>query len=231
MKLRLKAMAAAAVTVIALGCSIMDPDDRDELRRRIAALPSETLSHLQKTKLNTNALRWLLTYKKDHNDQVGKLQCRLKAGGTWSGWNDQEPTYTVEDLIQCLLGGGNIPVTYTMCADEFQGRGNAAMNLKILHEEQVPGVTQVECRFVWDFRYEPEKVPSDLTNPRSITVDELIDWLISLPAPPPGFAAPQLVPLLCPLGAGPGWGCPPRPTDLPGEQPTDPTGGEPGDHP
>lgn len=180
--------------------------------------------------MNTNALSWLLTYKDEH-DQVGKLQCRLKAGGTWSGWNDQEPTYTVADLIQCLLEGGDIAVTYTMCADEFQGRGNAAMNLKILHEEQVPGVTQVECRFVWDFRYEPEKVPSNLTNPRSITLDELIDWLISLPAPPPGFALPQLVPLLCPLGAGPGWGCPPRPTDLPGEQPTDPTGGEPGDHP
>ena len=32
MKLLLKAMAVAAVTVIALGCSIMDPDDRDELR-------------------------------------------------------------------------------------------------------------------------------------------------------------------------------------------------------
>ncbi|WP_437587510.1 hypothetical protein [Sorangium sp. So ce1000] len=76
MKLLLKAMAAAAVTVIALGCSIMDPDDRDELRRRIATLPPETLSRLQKTKLNTNALRWLPIYRKDRNDQVGKLQCR-----------------------------------------------------------------------------------------------------------------------------------------------------------
>ena len=162
---------------------------------------------------------------------MGKLQCRLKAGGTWSGWNDQEPTYTVADFIQCLLEGGDIPVTYTMCADQFQSVDGKSRENKILNEEQVPGVTQVECRFVWDSRYEPEKVPSNLTNPRSISLDELIDWLISLPAPPPGFAAPQLVPLLCPLGAGPGWGCPPRPTDLPGEQPTDPTGGEPGDHP
>ena len=56
MKLLLKAMAAAAVTVIALGCSIMDPDDRDELRRRIAMMPAEMQSRLQKTKMNTNAL-------------------------------------------------------------------------------------------------------------------------------------------------------------------------------
>jgi len=140
MKLLLKAVAVAAVAVIALGCSIVDPSDREELRQKIAMLPPETLSSWDKWNMNVNAVKWLKLYK-DPNDQVGKLQCRLKAGGTWSGWNDQEPTYTVEDLIQCLLGGGHIPVTYTMCADEFQGRGNAAMNLKILHEEQVPGVT------------------------------------------------------------------------------------------
>ncbi|WP_437956668.1 hypothetical protein WME76_35585 [Sorangium sp. So ce119] len=215
--------------MLAFGCSIMDPGDRDELRERIAALPPDTLSYWDKVVMNTNALRWLKLYK-DPDDQVGKLQCRLKAGGTWSGWNDQEPPYTVADLIDCLLGGGDIAVIYTMCAGELQGRGNAAMKLKILHEEQVPGVTHVECRFVWDPRYEPEKVPSDLTSPRGMTPDELIDWLIGLPAPPPGWAFPELVPLLCPLGAGPGWGCPPRPTDLPGEQPTNPTGGEPGDH-
>ncbi|WP_437997438.1 hypothetical protein WMF26_42750 [Sorangium sp. So ce185] len=226
----LETLAVAAVVVLALSCSIVDPGDREELRRRIAMLPPDTLSTWAKWNMNANAVKWLRMYK-DPNDQVGKLQCRLKAGGTWSGWNDQEPTYTVADLLDCLLSGGDIPVTYTMCADLFQGVGDAAMKSKILHEQQVPGVTHVECRFVWDFRYEPEKVPSNLTNPRSITLDELIDWLISLPAPPPGFASPQLVPLLCPLGAGPGWGCPPRPTDLPGEQPTDPTGGEPGDHP
>ncbi|WP_437981425.1 hypothetical protein [Sorangium sp. So ce117] len=230
MKLLLKTMAAAAATLIALGCSIVDPSDREELRQQIAMLPPETLSSWDKWNMNVNAVKWLKLYK-DPNDQVGKLQCRLKAGGTWSGWNDQEPTYTVADLLDCLLESGDIAVTYTMCADKLQAVDGKSRESKILREEQVPGVTNVECRFVWDSRYEPEKVPSNLTNPRSITVDELIDWLISLPAPPPGFAAPQLVPLLCPLGAGPGWGCPPRPTDLPGEQPTDPTGGEPGDHP
>lgn len=229
MNLRRKTLAVAAVAVVASSCSIVDPGDRAELREQLATLPPETLSTWAKWRMNANAVRWLLTYK-DPNDQVGKLQCRLKAGGTWSGWNDQEPTYTVSDLLECLLGGGDNPVTYTMCADLFQGVGGAAMESKLLREDPVPGVTHVECKFVWDFRYEPEKVPANLTNPRAITLDDLIDWLITLPAPPPGWAHPEFVRLLCPLGAGTDWGCPPRPTDLPGES-TEPAGDETGDHP
>jgi hypothetical protein len=226
----LKAVAVAAVAAVVLGCSILDPGDRDELRRQIAMLPPDTLSFWEKARMNANALDWLVRYK-DKNDQVGKLQCRVQAGGTWSGWNDQEPTYTVRDLLDCLLAGGDNPVTYTMCADLFQGVGGAAKKNKILYEQPVPGVTDVQCRFVWDFRYDPEKVPPNLTNPKAITPDDLIDWLIGLPAPPPGWNLPKLAPLLCPLGAGPGWGCPPRPTDPTGGPPTDPTGGPPGDHP
>ncbi|KYF67089.1 hypothetical protein BE11_21900 [Sorangium cellulosum] len=66
-------------------------------------------------------------------------------------------------------------MTYAMCADLLQAVGNSVMESKILREEQVPGVTHVECRFVWDPRYEPEKVPSNLTSPRGMTPDELTD--------------------------------------------------------
>jgi hypothetical protein len=65
------------------------------------------------------------------------------------------------------------------------------------------------CRFQWDFRYDP----ADLTDESRITIDSMIDVLVQLPAPPPGWAFPQLVPLLCPLGAGAGWGCPDSPDD------------------
>jgi hypothetical protein len=220
---------AALLVLLGFGCSILDPGDRDELRRQIAMLPPSTLSTWEEWNMNANAVRWLKTYK-DDNDQVGKLQCRVQAGGTWSGWNDQEPTYTVADLLECLLTP-DIRVTYTMCPDFFVGRDGTPRKNKILNEEPVPGVTAVECRFVWDFRYEPEKVPPNLTNPKEVTSDDLIDWMIGLPMPPPGWNIPEIIPLLCPLGAGPGWGCPPRPTDPTGGQPTDPTGGQPGDQP
>src|SRR5262249_2740919 len=141
------------------------PGDRDVLRRRIATLPPDTISEWKLREMNINAVRWLETYK-DKNDQVGKLQCRYQAGGQWTGWADQmEPTFTVRDLINCLLARGNQPVTYTMCPDYFAGPAEADKRNDILHVQQVPGVTDVECRFVWDWRYEPEKVPPNLTNP------------------------------------------------------------------
>ncbi len=72
-----------------------------------------------------------------------------------------------------------------------------------------PVLASIDCRYVWDFRYEPEKVPPELIDPDEISADDVIDAMIALLAPPPGSAAPQLAPLLCPLGAGPGWGCQP----------------------
>jgi hypothetical protein len=225
----MRRLLAALPLLLAFGCSIVDPSDRDELRKRIASMPPAWASTLDKMTMNAKALDWLRS--RDEYDQVGKLQCRLKAGGTWSGWADQEPSYTVADLIDCLLSGYDIPVTYAMCADQFLGVGGAAKRNAILNEQQVPGVTDVECRYAWDFRYDPEKVPSKLTDPNALTPDDKINALIGLPAPPPGWAFPELVPLLCPLGAGPGWGCPPNPTDPTGGEPTDPTGGQSGDYP
>jgi hypothetical protein len=226
----MRPLLAPLFVLLAFGCSVLDPGDRDELRSQIAMLPPEGASFMTRTVMNSKALDWL--HGRPPNDQVGKLQCRLQAGGQWTDWADQEPTYTVDDLKDCLLySSGGTPVTYTMCLDFFLGRDGTAKEHEILDEQQVPGVTNVECRFVWDWRYEPEKVPRKLTDPSAITADDTINCLIGLPAPPPGWAFPELVPLLCPLGAGPGWGCPPRPTDPTGGQPTDPTGGGTGDQP
>jgi hypothetical protein len=222
-------LVAVAFAVVAFGCSILDPDDRQELRDRIAAMPLDAVLLMKKMVMNVKAMNWLRYRPK--GDQMGKLQCRMQAGGTWSGWADQEPPYTVEDMLECLIYRP-FAVTYVMCRDEWLGVNAQAKENEILHEQPAPGVTDVECRFAWDFRYEPEKVPPELIDPDAIGPDDIIDAMIGLPAPPPGWNfLPELVPLLCPLGAGPGWGCPPRPTDPTGGQPTDPTGGEPGDHP
>jgi hypothetical protein len=123
-------------------------------------------------------------------------------------------------------------MTYVLCMDQWQSPASQARRTDLMNSLPVPGGANVECRFVWDFRYDPEKVPPELTDPDAVSTDDMIDCVIGLPAPPPGWNfLPELVPLLCPLGAGSGWGCPPRPTDPTGGQPTDPTGGQPGDHP
>lgn len=117
-----------------------------------------------------------------------------------------------------------------MCKDEWESVERQLRKTDLQNSLPVPGGASIDYRYVWDFRYEPEKVPPELIDPNEISADDVIDAMIALPAPPPGWAAPQLAPLLCPLGAGPGWGCPPRPTDTDGEEPANPTGGEPGDY-
>src|SRR4051812_46155135 len=92
---------AALLVLLTFGCSVLDSGDRDELRHQIGAMPSDKISFMTKVAMNAKALNWLR--HRPPNDQMGKLQCRLQAGGQWSGWNDQEPTYTVAEMIECLL--------------------------------------------------------------------------------------------------------------------------------
>ncbi|WP_437286083.1 hypothetical protein [Sorangium sp. So ce406] len=221
-------LGGALLAVLACGCSIVDPSDRDELRDRIAAMPLQAISELKRLGMNAAAIRWL--DRKDERDQVGKLQCRYQAGGQWTNWADQEPPLTVAEMLYNLIKTPEW-ITYEMAKDLWVSVQGQARKTDLMNSLPIPGGATVECRFVWDFRYDPEKVPAELTDPNEVDTDDMIDTMIALPAPPPGWAFPQLVPLLCPLGAGPGWGCPPGPTDLPGEEPTIPEDNEPGDRP
>lgn len=221
-------LGGALLAMLACGCSIVDPGDRDELRDRIAAAPPETAEYLTRLAMNGVAVQWL--HGRPPEDQVGKLQCRYQAGGQWTNWTDQEPRLTVAYMRDCLLTRP-FNLTYVMCKDEWYHLERQARATDLQNSLPIPGGANVECRFVWDFRHDPETGPAALTDPKAVKPDDVISALIVLPAPPPGWALPELVPLLCPLGAGPGWGCPPRPTDLPGEEPMDPADGQPGDRP
>jgi hypothetical protein len=216
------------LVVFACGCSIVDPSDRDELRDQIAAMPLEEISRLRMLGMNSAAIKWL--EGRPPGDQMGKIQCRYQAGGQWTNWADQEPSFIVDDMRDCLIRRPFL-VNYLMCKDEWEALQRQIRKTDLENSLPIPGGATVECRFVWDFRYDPEKGPAELTDPDAVDLDDIINTLIALPAPPPGWAFPRLVPLLCPLGVGPGWGCPPGPTDPTGGQPTDPTGGQPGDRP
>lgn len=157
--------------------------------------------------MNSKAIELLKS--KPENDQVGKLQCRVKAGDVWKDWNDQEPSHTVAEMLDCLL---NVPleVTYEMCKDQWVSNETARRKLDLM-ADQIPG-TDLECRYEWDFRYEPEKMGEKMINPDSVSIDDIIDCMIASPVPPPGWVmTPELAPLLCPLVSGPGWGCPDSP--------------------
>ncbi|MDI1484082.1 hypothetical protein [Polyangium sp. y55x31] len=184
----------------------MDPDDRQALRDRLAGMAPEDIILMRRTVMNAKGINYFSMVPEA--DQVGKIQCRVFAGNQWGNWQDQEPSWIVYDLLRCLK---EVPlaVTYLMCKDEWVSTQTTLKKQELL-ESQIPG-TDVECRFVFDWRYEPDKVPESLWKEESISFDDMIDVLVSLPAPPPGFVAPELAPLLCPLGAGPGWGCPSDP--------------------
>lgn len=216
----MRPLLAALVLTIA-GCSIVDPGDRDELKHRIDGLPPSEISAMKKWLMNDHAIKWLKG--KPKADQMGKLQCRVQAGGKWGDWIDQEPTYLVFDMLKCLKEDlGEFFTTYMLCQQQWESIETQDRETDLLNSHPVPGGASVQCKFIWDFRYNPETIPSELTDPDSIKDEDIINGLISLPAPPPGWDVTELVPLLCPLGAGPGWGCPGTPSD--------PGGGQPGDH-
>lgn len=220
----MRRLGVAVLVSLVVGCSILDPEDRAELRRQIAMLPHDKLIAMKRWTMHELAKEWLET--RDENDQVGKVVCRDNEGGLWSGWYDRPNKYiTVADMLSCLRGKPNLP-NYLFCAEEFASW--VVPDAKKEIEKLLPAYTDIECKYVWDFRYEPEKLDPKMVDIDAIESDDIIQAMITLPGPPPGWAIPQFAPLLCPLGAGEGWGCPPRPSDSfpTGGEPTDPPGGD-----
>jgi hypothetical protein len=213
---------AALLVLLAFGCSIMDPGDRAELDKRIVGLPPSELLDMKRMTMAAKAINWLR--HRPNNDQMGKLQCRVQANGRWNDWHDEEPTYTVFDMLDCLIKD-SFAVDYMLCKEQWESVETQSKQTELLNSPPIPGGSSLECRFVWDFRYDPAKLPAKLTDPNAITPDDVIDAMIGLPTPPPGLNLPDFVPLLCPMGAGPGWGCPGRPSDPGGGDTPAPGGG------
>jgi hypothetical protein len=203
----IQAAAIALVLVGGMGCSILDPGDREELRNYIASMPPDRRSTLRSAVMNSRTVSWLQS--KPTYDQVGKLQCReYTEGEGWGAWRNKEPSHTVAQMLDCLKHEPRF-VTYLECKDMWFHTQAQVEKEKVM-ARQVAGA-DVECRYEWDFRYAPENVPRYFVDFNAISVDDIIAFLITSSAPPPGFAASEFAPLLCPLGAGPGWGCPDTP--------------------
>lgn len=221
----MRSLRLALLVPLAVGCSILDPGDRDELRNQIAMMSPSDKKIYKRWLMNFKAQQWLEP-KKEENDQIAKVQCRDDEGGAWSEWYDRpDKVYSVQDMLNCLIKKPRY-YSYLECIDESMDYVVPDAKKELLG--LLPAGTDVDCRYVWDPRYEPEKVDPKIVDPDAITPDDLIEAMIALPGPLPGAPLPQFAPLLCPLGAGPGWGCPPRPSDtIPtGGETTDPTGGD-----
>jgi len=114
----------------------------------------------------------------------------------------------VEFMTTCLRGG--LTHTYVFCALFW-----AKPHIKIIQKELVDKLKNsttlqsigadlsklnVECRYEWDARYDPVSgdVPINCVDPAAVSDDDIIN---------------AILPYLCPLDAGPGWGCPGAPNN------------------
>ena len=212
--------------VMQLHCSIVDASDRDVLDQRVGAMPPDVKTSLRIMTTKINAVRWLS--HKPSNDRVGDIKCKYDLGDG-QGWEDivvGDGDLLVDYMISCLNGGLNL--NYVTCAlswatpkidiikNELIFKLNNSPTLKALGADL--SKLDVECRYQWDARYDPVTgdVPINCIDPAAVSDDDIINATIGLHHPPPGFLGADsevLLPYLCPLGAGPGWGCPSVPNN------------------
>jgi len=74
----MRRLCVAVLVPLVVGCSIVDPEDREELRRQIAMLPHDNLTQMKRWTMHELAKEWLET--RDENDQVGKVISAITRG-------------------------------------------------------------------------------------------------------------------------------------------------------
>lgn len=198
---------------VGMGCSVPDPGDEAEMERMVGTLPPSQLDPLVVMTMNTAASEWL--GKRPGNDQVMFTECR-EISPTVGPWRPTGSfSVTVFDMLGCLLT--RIDATYASCAKMLGDKAadRALQTRTILFDLNMQAITEYECKSTFDFRYKPERLPAEATDPKAVDTKDVVRAIIRAPVPPPGFLVPGgWLPVLCPLGAGPGWGCPPRPGDI-----------------
>jgi hypothetical protein len=219
----------ALIAAGALGsasCTVIDANDKQDVSNKISAMPADVQLSLRIMATKINAQKWLS--HKPTNDRVGELKCFYDIGDG-EGWQPiltNDTDLLVDFMLQCLNGGLNR--TYVSCGLTW-GKSQIPLAKQALKElfttnpmlkVLVPDVSTVkfDCRYEWDWRYDPigGEVPQECVDPKAVNNDDIINALVVSPHPPPGFPTEELIPLLpylCPLDVGPGWGCPSSPTN------------------
>ncbi|WP_155798872.1 hypothetical protein [Sorangium cellulosum] len=192
-----------------LGCTVVDPGDRADLRDVIASLPPSQVDAMRLLTMNSNTIQYLSN--RPEEDQVGKYECRTRIGDAYGSWQQLGRSLTVAELLKCLRAP-QLEAQYVPCANAWasvmQKRADASFERLGL---------KGECRFVWDVRYEPDKLPEDCVDPDTITPDDMIDAMIGyagrVPPPLAGGLPGGFLAKLCklPLADHGAWGCPEAP--------------------
>ena len=205
--MRISVALVSLVALCALGCTEVDPEDERKLEQLVDGQPQPTRDRFFAAAGTWTTRQWL--NGRPPNDEVIKALCRsYSAKDGWSDWEEVgQELARVEHMIACMAAG----FSYIECGEKMIRR-NVPDLVKVL-EESAAGF-KWECKGEWTPFYKPDMVPGgdrDLSR-QPVTTEEVVKWLVALPAPPPGFVFVELaplLPLLCPLGVD--WGCPGNP--------------------
>ncbi len=203
-------------------CSTMDADDARELDAKIAALPQVVVAPLIRSAMAKSARDWL--DGKSRDDVVAKVQCRSRrADLSWGDWEDAKRPFPGDIADPANPDENSLILTVDFFIDSLQHGDQTYLDIFVenhwktvdeAERRELETGRETECRQVWSPGYAPSDLPEEATNPDKVLRIEIRRALIEAPVPPPGFPILEFGPLLCPLGAGPGWGCPPRPNEI-----------------
>jgi hypothetical protein len=180
-----------------LGCSTLDGGDEAALEAKIRDLPPQSKTVLGALTAKAAAKKYLRATKPYH--VIGGLWCQ-SSDGRWERASED----TWQDMLDCLL---DLKSSYAGCGIAFERHARTLVRQMFVDSGMFTGPI---CEYRWTHGFSPGELPSSC-DPERVTLADEVEALVGMPAPPPGFAIPELIPYLCPLS--PGW-CPPRPDEI-----------------
>lgn len=210
-KLALFAMAMMGLGHLLMACSALDGSDRADLEAGINKESPEVKHAMAAMAMNQKTKRFL--DGRPPSERVIGVECKQRLpGGSWFNPKpEQDLVYLVSDVIECMSTGE----TYQGCIATLA----AALVIKATDRWQakiaasIPGSLdaslEVSCNEVVDPQYHPANVPGADTDLNKVSAGEIVEWLLALPAPPPGFsieAWAPILPFICAMDVS--WGCP-----------------------
>lgn len=239
MKRYMVALVASMVSLMLLAsgvaCSFVDKGDEVEFEEAIKGQPVEVRLKMSRAVLNKRALDYLKT--KNGKALVVGVECRSStdSGATWTGWTPENIVgdYDVETLIHCIANV--VTMTYHSCLDGFV-EGSADEVHNALDTLNANNDTLSECRAQVNPGFNEVEVPGVDTPLNSVSLEDMVNWILASPSQPPGFDPTvweALAPFVCAMGTTGNWGCPgstASPTSPVVIMPA-PSGGDSGGHP
>lgn len=225
------------VGVLVLGrysaaCSVVDHGDEIEFEDAIRGQPTEVKLQMARATLQKRTNDYLKG--KNPNELVVGVECRSSndGGATWAPWTTQNVIgdYDALDMVHCM---GIITMTYRLCLDAFV-EGAAQEVQDFIDTVNADNDVLSECRSVVNPGYNHVEVPGADDALSSVSLSDIVKWLLGSPTMPSGFDPKvweALGPFICAEGAG--WGCPgdSKNPGLPVTITPAPSGGDPGGTP